>query len=349
MVSRLRWIAQQALALAIGIGSGWLAYRVQMPLPWMLGAMIGTTVAAMSGVPVSPPGHLRPLVIPIIGVMLGSSLRADVVLTALGWIPSMLLLPVFLSAAAGGAYLIYRRFGGYDPVTAFFAAMPGGLNEMVIYGAEVGADERRVALAHTVRILFAITAIALFFGLYLGVSRGSTNSWLALSAFAMTDVLWLSAAAIIGAALARVVKIPAGSMLLPMVLSAAAHIGGLVSLPPPTLLVITAQVVMGTVIGCRFVGVRLSEIRLDLMLGLITTLQMLVLAVGFAWLAHLVSGTARSQTFLAYAPGGLTEMSLLALAMGQDVAYVSVTHIARIVLVLGSAPLVFRLFRRDRD
>ena len=52
-----------------------------------------------------------------------------------------------------------------------------------------------------------------------------------------------------------------------------------------------------------------------------------------------------AQAFLAYAPGGLTEMSLLTLAMGQDATYVSVIHVIRITLVIAAAPLVFAMIR----
>jgi uncharacterized membrane protein AbrB (regulator of aidB expression) len=70
-------------------------------------------------------------------------------------------------------------------------------------------------------------------------------------------------------------------------------------------------------------------------------LGMLVVAVAFAFIAAELTGLQASQIFLAYSPGGLTEMLLLALAMGQDVAFVSVMHLLRILLVIMGAPLVF--------
>ena len=51
------------------------------------------------------------------------------------------------------------------------------------------------------------------------------------------------------------------------------------------------------------------------------------------------------QTILTFAPGGLPEMSLLALAMGADIAYVGTTHILRIILVIAAAPVMFRLLK----
>ena len=53
-----------------------------------------------------------------------------------------------------------------------------------------------------------------------------------------------------------------------------------------------------------------------------------------------------AQSFLAYAPGGLTEMALLTLAIGQDVAFVSVIHIVRITAVVGVASPLFRIWQR---
>ena len=65
----------------------------------------------------------------------------------------------------------------------------------------------------------------------------------------------------------------------------------------------------------------------------------------FAELIAISSNIPLAQAFLAFSPGGLTEMSLLTLAMGQDVTYVSVMHIIRITLVIAIAPTVFKLAR----
>lgn len=340
-------IARQILALAVGTLSAWVASRVGMPLPWMLGAMLGTTVAAMAGLPVRSPASLRTVVMPVIGILLGSSLTLKVLAGIPEWLASMLLLPVFLFVAASLSYLTYRRFGVYDKPTAFFSAMPGGLNEMILIGSAFGGDERRIAMAHGIRILVAVSFIGLYYGLVLGVSStGSGRPWTALSALTFGDFAWLSGCAVIGGALGIRLPIPAGSMVVPMLLSAAAHILGLATLPPPTVLVIAAQVVMGASVGARFAGVRFAHIRGDIALGLVTAAMMLACAFLFSELAHVLSGIPASQSFLAYAPGGLSEMSLIALAMGQNVAYVSVTHIVRLVLVVFSAPLSFGMIRR---
>ncbi|MFG5384348.1 AbrB family transcriptional regulator [Yoonia sp. R2-816] len=338
----------QILALILGLICGIVAYFAGLPLPWMLGPMIGNTVAAMMKAPVVAPARLRPFVIPVIGVMLGSAITAELLGQLGSWLLTLVLLPVFLACAAAFSYFIYRRVGGYDPVTAYFAAMPGGLNEMLIVGSEAGGDERRIALAHAARILVVIVFVALFFGLVLGVSGGSTaaSNWVDLTALSVSDYVILAACAVAGAWLGRMAHLPAAPVFGPMILSGVAHVAGWVTVPPPSLFVIAAQVTMGTIIGTRFAGATIAEVRRDLSLAAVASVGMLVITLAFAEVLVWISGLPLAQAFLAYSPGGLTEMSLLTLAMDQDVAYVSVMHVIRITMVIGMAPLVFRWLRR---
>lgn len=329
-------------ALVLGIGAGALAFGVKMPLPWMLGPMICLTVAALAGLPVEGPVRIRPFVIPVIGVLLGSSLTPEVAAAVPRWTTTMLLLPAFLAAAAALSYLLYRRVGGLDHATAYYAAMPGGLNEMILLGHAAGGDERRIAMAHACRILIVILCVSLFFGFVLGVRTAGGRSWVPLDALGWRDWLLMGAAGVIGVPLGARLRLPASQLLGPMVLSGLAHATGVVHVPPPTLIVIAAQVVIGTTIGCRFAGIAPRLIARDMGLALLSSTSMIAVAVAFAALVHWWTGLPMAQAFLAYSPGGLAEMSLLALALHQDVAYVAVTHVVRIVLVVAGAAAVFR-------
>jgi membrane AbrB-like protein len=335
--------ARQALALAIGGLAGYLANWIGMPLPWMLGPMIATTLASLIGLPVSAPLKLRPVVIPIIGVMLGAAINRNIFAHIGDWGVTLAVMVPFLATAAGVSILIYRKVAGYDPVTAYFSAMPGGLNDMLILGTAAGGDERRIALAHASRILVVITCVGLFYGFVLGARPGGSGGrpWIAMDVLTLSDWLWLGACAIVGVPFGKLLRAPAPNMLGPMLLSAALHLGEVVETAPPTLIIVMAQIVLGTVIGCRFLGATFREVGRDLGLGALSSFAMLLVAVSFAFIASWLTGAHPSQIFLAYSPGGLTEMSLLALAMGQDVAFVSVMHLLRILLVIMGAPFVF--------
>ena len=335
--------ARQALALAIGGAAGYLANWIGMPLPWMLGPMIATTFASLLGIPVFGPNGLRPVVIPILGVMLGAAINRSVFAHIGDWGVTLAIMVPFLASAAAVSILIYRKIAGYDPVTAYFSAMPGGLNDMLILGTAAGGDERRIALAHASRILVVITCVGLFYGFALGARPGGSGGrpWIAMDVLTLSDWLWLGACAVLGVPFGKLLRAPAPNMLGPMLLSAALHLGEVVETAPPTLIIVMAQIVLGTVIGCRFLGATFREVGRDLGLGALSSFAMLLVAVTFAFIASWLTGIHPSQIFLAYSPGGLTEMSLLALAMGQDVAFVSVMHLLRILLVILGAPFVF--------
>jgi len=338
---------RQVLALCIGIVAGYTAFRLKMPLPWMLGPMIANTIVAVSGGPITAPVRLRPFVIPVIGVMLGSTITAQIFTVIGDWFVTLLVMVPFLATAALGSYGVYRRIGGYDPVTAYFAAMPGGLVEMLQLGTAAGGIERRIALAHAARVLLVVSFVGLFYGLVLGAQSGAAGvkAWVGFGRLAISDWLVLAGCAALGVPVGQRLGLPAPNLLGPMLFSALAHLFHVVGVPPPSLMVIGSQIVLGTVIGCRFVGATAQEVARDLGLGVMSSLVMLVVAVGYTFLTSELTGTPMSQVFLAYSPGGLTEMSLLALALGQDVAYVSVMHILRILIVIVLAPFVFRRSR----
>ena len=217
------------------------------------------------------------------------------------------------------------------------------LNDMLILGTAAGGSERRIALAHASRILVVITCVGLFNGFVLGVRPEGSGGrpWIAIDVLTLEDWLWLGGCALVGVPFGKLLRAPAPNMLGPMLLSAALHLGEVVETAPPTLVIVMSQIVLGTVIGCRFLGATFREVGRDLGLGALSSFAMLLVAVAFAFVAAELTGAHPSQIFLAYSPGGLTEMSLLALAMGQDVAFVSVMHLLRILLVILGAPMVF--------
>ena len=339
--------AKQTFALLLGVMCGFLAYSINMPLAWMLGPMIGCTVAALMQAPIVSPIRLRPWVMPVIGVLLGSRISGDVLAAAAGWWVTALILLPFILVTAAASYWYYRRVGGYDRPTAFFSAMPGGLTDMILMGGAAGGDERKISLAHATRILIVICGVVLFYTWVIGITAdGTQRTWVGLGALTLWDWLVLAACAVLGVPFGRVINMPAGLIMGPMVLSGLAHVAGLVEVAPPTLIVIVALVIMGTTIGCRFIGSTLGDVGRDIRLGAVSAILMIAIAVGCAALVTAATGDALSEVFLAYSPGGVVEMSLLALAMGQDVAFVTVMHLVRIFLVIFGAGFGYRFISR---
>ncbi len=110
-----------------------------------------------------------------------------------------------------------------------------------------------------------------------------------------------------------------------------------------------AQVVVGSAIGCRFAGTPMRLVGAAIVWAAGGTVVLLGSAILAAWLGHLVTGLPTPELTLAYSPGGLAEMSLVALALGLEAALVATHHIVRIFLVVVLAPVLFRLGRRPGD
>ncbi len=336
-----------ALALGLGAAGGFVADKLTIPLPWMLGPMIVCTIASVFGAPVKGPLPLRPLMVTVLGVMLGSGFTPEMLDRAGQWAISLSLLAVYVAVGCACCYPFFRRIAGYDRPTAYFAAMPGGLNEMMIVGKEMGGDDRRIVLTNASRILLTVLTIPVLFRLTSEIDMTDRSRFgVGLGDVALQDYILLGLCTL-GLPIAKKLKIPAPMLVGPMIASATLHLSGVTSAQPPMLIVNTAQWVMGTIIGCRFAGTARAEVLRVILMSVGSTAILLAVTGAFALIIYAVGDIPIESAVLAYAPGGLAEMSLVALALGVDVAFVATHHVVRIIYVVIAAPLAYRKFAGD--
>jgi membrane AbrB-like protein len=332
------------LALAIGAAGGAVFQALGLPLPWMLGALFATMAASIANAPVLAPTRVRPAVVAVIGVLLGSRFTPDVLDQAGAWIGSVAILMVYVVVVALIVVPFYRFVGRQDWVTAYFAGMPGGLSEMIEIGEASGAKPAPIILAHSLRIVVTIALIAFWFriieGQAVGTSLGGSST-----PMSMIDAAVMLGSAVAGSVLGTKLRFPAPTFLGPLLVSAILHLTGLTESVPPALLVTVAQVLLGTVLGCRFLGIGLRTLVPAIALSIGATVLTLVLAFGAGLAMRGLTDVRIDQALLALAPGGLTEMGLIALAIQADVAFVALHHVVRILFVIVLAPLAFRLIR----
>lgn len=283
----------------------------------------------------------------VIGVMLGSSFSPEILGALANWVIPVLGLAVFLAIAAAACVTYYRKVAGYDPVTAYFAGMPGGLMEMTLLGEHYGADTRRVALAHSARILIVVFSLPFLIEIISGVTLGGTSAANG-AAMSVESLIWLAGTALVGAIIGRVLRLPAGALLGPMAVSAIVHVAGWTDFRPPADIVMIAQIVLGASIGCRFAGITAGELGRVLALATGSTAILLAITLCFAFGVSVLTAFSPVDLILAYSPGGLTEMGLIALALHTEVAFVAGHHIIRVVMVSTGAALLGRVLLRNR-
>ncbi|TGD64490.1 AbrB family transcriptional regulator [Tabrizicola sp. WMC-M-20] len=335
------------LALLVA-GLGGFTFRLlNLPLPWLLGAMVFTTLAAMRGLPIKAPLRLRPTTMVVLGLMLGSGFKPEILDNLAEWTLSLSLIGAYLAVVTVVIVPYYRRIAGLDRTTSIFCALPGGITELTLMGREFGGDDRQIALAHASRILIVVCLVALWAWMFLDVSAGGAMTPAAgLLNSTLSDLALLMIAGGAGLCIARLIRFPTPDLLGPMLLSAALHITDLVVNSPPVEIVILAQVLLGTFIGCRFTGMAPIVVLRALAFGAGASVLMLGITIGFATVLHTTFAQSLAAVAIAYAPGGFTEMSLIALALDEDVAYVASHHIVRFALVATFTPLFFRVLMR---
>lgn len=343
---RWGWIA---LTLAAGGAGGAVFAYFQLPLAWMIGAMCATTVLSLGGARLEMPRSFHGVMVAVLGLMLGSAFSPEILPRLALWLPTLGALVVYAVAVSGVLILYFRKVAGYDWVTAYFSASPGGLNEMVIAGGEMGGDERTISLVHAARILFVVLTVPFGFALF-GEYEASARPPLgaAWGDIPSQDLVVLAWCGLVGYVGARALRIPAAQVVGPMALSAAVHLVGIIDSLPPGDLVAFAQVVVGSAVGCRFAGVPIGSVLRTLAFSLGGAVVMIAFTLAFAVALEPVAEAAFPALVLSFAPGGLAEMSLIALALGVDAAFVSSHHIMRIIIVVVLAPAVFRRWAGPR-
>jgi len=346
----LKQIDWRGHTLSLGIGGvgGALFFLLSMPLAWMMGAMVCVTAAALLGWQPYMARRFRAIMVSILGVFLGSAFRPEVMEQIPQWGLALGVLILFILTGSFTGYHFLRRVGGFDRVNAFFASAPGGLSEMALAADEMGGSMRTVSLVHTIRVLCIIMLIPFWFRWVIGADVPSMMPAVPGPPAAWHDWAVLVGCAAIGWPLAKLCRLPAAALVGPMLLSAAAHLAGLTHVTPPPEPVAAAQVVLGAAVGCRFAGSTLKEISRIARLAFVATALLLVQAVLYTLLFSQLIGISSSALLLTLSPGGLAEMSLIALSLGIDTAFVSTMHMCRILLIIVLGPSLFRINRHLR-
>src|SRR5690625_1180121 len=216
-----RWPAI-VLALLLGTAGGWLAASINLPLPWMIGSMVATTLASMVGAPIAMAAGLRTVMVMVLGVMLGSGFTPEILAVLGEWSISLAAMGLYILLGTAACYYFFQRLCGYDRVTAYFAATPGGLNEMVLMGTAYGGDGRLISLVHSARILVVVLTIPFAFRWFLDISPtgGVGVPGASLDEMEALDLAILAVTGVIGWLGARAIRLPAAAIVGPMLASA---------------------------------------------------------------------------------------------------------------------------------
>ena len=333
-------------ALVAGAIGGAIFQALSIPLPWMLGSMVVVAVGAAGGAPFKRSMTLRRVMLVVMGLLLGSFFNSETISHLSAWSVLAIVVSLYVIAMTISSLGLYRRIGDMSLPTAYFSSTPGGLGAMTVAGEEAGGDNQLIPIAHMIRIFCVVIAVPAYLTFVLKMDLVTRTGSIPIDILnpALRDwLMWLGCAGL-GFLTARSIRLPFAEVLGPMLLSAVVYSLEWITIPIPSLVTVAAQVVIGTSIGAQFSNLRRGNLLQTILASVISTALMLTGAVLLSQWVGPIFGADPMSLLLALVPGGLVEMSLIAISIHADTAFVGAMHIWRIFLIVLSAPLLFRIF-----
>jgi membrane AbrB-like protein len=316
-----------------------------LPLPLMFGPMTACLLAALAGAPLRGTAEVGDAARAVLGVAVGASITPATIAQLPSMAMSVALVPLYIVVIGMVGVPFFQRLCRYDPATAWYASMPGGLQDMVLFGAEAGGNPRALSLIHASRvlILMVLAPIIVTWGFGATIDNPIGAPAADLPAF---ELALMAAAAFVGWRGGKRIGLFGAAVLGPLFVTGALSLAGLIHNRPPAEAMLAAQFFIGVRIGADYTGVTLAEVRRDIASGVAFVLVLAALAAIFSEIVVLAGLASPVEAFLAFAPGGQAEMAMLAIVVGADLGFVVVHHVVRVLVVITGAPMAAKIFGR---
>ena len=325
--------------IAVGASGGYFAAFLGTPMPFLLGSLLaGGLFAFFFGARLPEdyrfPQKVREPFLMIIGVMIGSQVTPDLIALGPSMGIAMLALTVFVPLALFGNMILFTK-SGYDRKTAFFSSTPGGLIESITMAEERGADLSSVMAQQFLRIICVIVLVPVGLSVWIGHPVGSAGGM----SLSRGNVDWSMVPAaialgIVGLWVGHRLRFPAAVLTGPLLFSGLVSLLGLFPVNLPQWLVNDAQIIVGASLGMRFRGLFGKKLLRAVGLALASVCWMLVLGAACALIIMPMIGLPFDVLLVGFAPGGVTEMALIALSLSANPAFVTGMHVYRIILTV---------------
>jgi uncharacterized protein len=335
-------LARFVESVTIGAGGGYLFTAAKFPAGWLAGAMVCAAVAALAGRIIYVPNPLARACSIALGITLGGVVTPETVRGMATWPLSIAMVSVSVAAATLATVTYLRRVHGWNALTAIFASTPGGLAQVMALASQEGrdCDIRAVAIVQTLRVVILAVVVPVVLSLTgLAGSARLPTSPTAIADAPLAFLMLVAAATVVAFGLLRL-GFPGGLIFGPLMVSAILHGSGFITVTMPPWLATAAMIGLGTVSGGRFTGTpfRLLLGYLSAALGAFAVSLVVTAAIGIS--VTLAAPLPVSDLIVAYAPGAVDAMMILALALHLDPVFVGAHHLTRVFVVSLGLPIL---------
>ena len=338
--------ARTLLTLSVGVVGGGALGLTGFPAGYLSGSIVSVAAFALMGWPMVIPRRVAQVTFVIIGISIGAAVTPDTLNRVAAWPFSIAILLLAMVAVTVSVMFYLQKVHRFDPLSALYAASPGALSQTLAMAADTGADVRSIAIVQAARqILLALLIPGIV--RVIGYSQAPVMAERGVVSWQqnMQELAILVIVSTLAALLAQRLRVPGGLIVGAMIGSGGLHAGGLVSLNIPDSLAIAAFIALGALAGSRFAGTELRQLK-ETGLAAIGAVIVATLVVSvFALAAALMLALPLGETIVAFAPGALEVMTILAFALHLDVAFVGTHHVIRFAFVSLGLPSAAALIR----
>ncbi len=347
------------LTLAVGTAFGLLFFRLKIPGGLIVGAIIGTAILGVGFEAAYIPSYARTVAQIIAGSFIGCTVKHS----DLRRLPQIL--RPYLLLIAG--YLVLNLVVGFifvgitsmDMITCFMCCVPGGMTDIPIIAADMGASVPKVAVLQFVRMAFGLGVFPMMIAKTARLTPkvpakalqgqgGSVSSGSPVPpkpskpARSPWTVVATMAVGIVFGFLGKWSGIPAGAILFStvsvLIFNLATGKGYI-----PRWLKRVAQVLTGCYIGCCFGRQEMLELKYLVLPALILTAAYFLNCFFMGWFLPKVTHLNRAEAMLIATPAGASDMALISSDLGVDSPDVSFIQILRMITVVTVFPQVINL------
>ncbi len=331
--------------ILISIPSAIVADYFNIPLAWMLGPMIITSIAALAGLKVVMPKIALSSILIILGLHIGNYIDQNLFNQMINWIwtSAIMLIYIIICILIVSKYL--QKYAGYGEKASIFSSAPGALGPLMILAENEKTDLSQVATSHLIRLIIIITVIPFI------IVNNTGSEALLLDSFDYMGQNHLNLILLIIASLFFIfvfdkIRVPAALLSGTLFASGLLQITDIASYKLPDASINFCLLILGASVGCRFAEKTVKEIANNSLHSIVATTILVLLGLLAAYVATFFVDTNILTLILSFSPGGIYEVAVIAIAFDLDPDFVAFHHIIRLLFILFTVPIFLRILEK---
>ena len=329
------------LTLACALVVGWMLDKLRMPGGMMVGAVVGACALGVLTGQASLPAPAKTAAQIIAGAFIGSGIKKEDVREMRTIVkPALILLPCLLGINLVSGFLIHV-VSQLDLITSLMCCVPGGISDIPMIAADMGADPSVVVVMQFIRLVMGIGIFPMMIGMATNGSEEKTDVIRDRKKpeFDLTAVLLTIGVATVSGLIGKASPMPSGTMGFATIGSIAfAYFYPKAQLPKTIRK--CAQLLSGAYVGA---GIGMEQIKTLLTLGFPVVILIGMYTGGcfvIGWLLNRAGCFTRREGMLAATPAGASDMALISADLGVQNAKLIVLQVLRLIVVVLLFPSV---------